>query len=149
MSTDTNSISSKLNDLLEKTYDAEKGFKQASEKVENTKLKTFFESKSAERYNFGHQLKAEIKGYGEDVEKGDSLTAKAHRTWIDMKAFFASDTDEAMLEEVIRGEKAAIQEYNEVLSETALPPTTLEVLTRHRDTIQKELAVLNNLETIS
>ncbi len=149
METYTESISEKLNDLLEKTYDAEKGFKQAAENVKETKLKTFFESKAAERYNFGHELKTEIKSFGQEVDKGDSLTSKAHRAWMDLKAFFSSDNDEAMLEEVIRGEKAAIEEYNEILAETALPPTTLEILTRQRDIIQKELAVISNLEHTS
>ncbi|NHF61019.1 PA2169 family four-helix-bundle protein [Flavobacteriaceae bacterium TP-CH-4] len=149
MSTYTETVSNKLNDLLEKTYDAEKGFKQAAENVENAALKDFFERKSSERYNFGHELKEEIRAFGQEVDKGDSLTSKAHRAWMDLKSFFSSDNAEAMLEEAMRGEKAAIEEYNDVLSETTLPPSTSQLLTRQRDTIQEGLAVISNLEHAS
>lgn len=142
-------ISSKLNELLEKTYDAEKGYKSAAKNSSDPKLVTFFETKSAERYNFGHQLKSEIKAFGKAPDTGDSITAKAHRNWMDLKAFFASDDTGAMLEEVIRGEKAALEEYNEVLANKALPPTTLEVLIRQRDIIQNGLSVISNLEHVS
>lgn len=142
-------ISSKLNELLEKTYDAEKGYKSAAENSSDSKLVAFFENKSTERYNFGHQLKSEIKAFGKEPDKGDSVTAKVHRTWMDLKAFFASDDTEAMLEEVIRGEKAALEEYNEILADAALPPTTLEILIRQRDIIQNGLSVISNLEHVS
>ena len=36
-------MSNKLNELLEKTYDAEKGFKEAAEKVKNPTIKEFFD----------------------------------------------------------------------------------------------------------
>ena len=42
MSTYTEEVGNKLNELLEKTYDAEKGFKKAAENTENPQLKAFF-----------------------------------------------------------------------------------------------------------
>ncbi len=77
MSTYTKDVSEKLNDLLEKTYDAEKGFKKAAENTEHKALKSYFQSKSKQRYDFGHELKTEIKSMGQEVDKGDSLTGKA------------------------------------------------------------------------
>ena len=67
MSTYTEKVSSKLNDLLEKTYDAEKGFKKAAENVKNEALKNYFSKKAQERYDFGHELKSEIKSFGQEV----------------------------------------------------------------------------------
>lgn len=124
MNTYTEKIGSKLNDLLEKTYDAEKGFKKAAENVESMTLKGYFQRKAQERYDFGHELKTEIKQFGQEVDKGDSFTSKVHRSWMDLKNFFATDSEEAMLEEAIKGEKAAIDEYEEVLRETSLPDST-------------------------
>ena len=43
---------SKLNDLLEKSYDAEKGFKKAQEHVDSSALKSFFGTKANERNSF-------------------------------------------------------------------------------------------------
>ena len=111
MGTYTENVGKKLNELLEKTYDAEKGFKKAAENVEHTALKTYFNQKAQERYNFGHELKSEIKAFNQDVDKGGSLTGKAHRAWMDVKSLFSSNDEESMLEEAIRGEKSAIEEY--------------------------------------
>ncbi len=104
----TEKMTNKLNELLEKNYDAEKGYKKAAEKVENTKLKQFFNEQAQKCYDFGHQLKTEIKNYGETPEKGGSATGTLHRTWMDIETAFSSNNEETILGEVQKGEKAAI-----------------------------------------
>jgi len=84
MATYTEQVGSKLNNLLEKTYDAEKGFKKAAENVQNSALKNYFNQKAQERYEFGHELKGEIKSFNQDVDKGGSLVGDAHRAWMDV-----------------------------------------------------------------
>tara|TARA_R110000868_G_scaffold28633_2_gene107194 strand:+ start:53045 stop:53494 length:450 start_codon:yes stop_codon:yes gene_type:complete len=149
MSTYTDTVGEKLNNLLEKTYDAEKGYKKAAENTDNTVLKSFFTRKSEQRYNFGHSLKNELSNFGQKIDKGGSLTGSAHRTWMDIKAFLSSDNDEAMLEEAIRGEKAAIEEYKDVLSETTLPPSTSTLLTQQMNQIELDLSKEKIMENIS
>ena len=149
MSTYTETIGNKLNTLLEKTYDAEKGFKKAAENTDHGPLKDYFQRKAQERYDFGHALKSEIRSFGQEVEKGDSLAGKAHRTWMDVKALFSSDDAESMLEEAIRGEKAAIEEYDDVLEDTSLPTTTASLLKTQRSHIQNGLNTIKRLEDIS
>ncbi|TDT46218.1 uncharacterized protein (TIGR02284 family) [Maribacter spongiicola] len=148
MSTYTEQVGEKLNELLEKTYDAEKGYKKAAENTEHEQLKSFFDSKARQRYDFGHELKAEIKSFGQEVDKGDSIAGTAHRAWMDVKALFSSDSAEAMLEEAIRGEKAAIEEYEEVLKETSLPSTTATILRSQKEAIQNGLSNIKMLESI-
>nr|WP_299169508.1 PA2169 family four-helix-bundle protein [uncultured Allomuricauda sp.] len=149
MSTYSEIIGNKLNDLLEKTYDAEKGFKKAAEHTENSYLKGFFDRKAQQRHNFGHELKTEIKSFGQEVDKGDSITSKAHRAWMDVKAMFATNSEEAMLEEAIRGEKAAVEEYKDVLKETTLPPSTELLLNKQRNAIEVGFNNIKTLEDIS
>ncbi|MBR9914403.1 MAG: PA2169 family four-helix-bundle protein [Algicola sp.] len=148
MSNYTEEVGNKLNELLEKTYDAEKGFKKAAENVEHSALKSYFNEKAQERYNFGHELKSEIKSFNQDVDKGGSLTGKAHRAWMDVKSLFSNDDEESMLEEAIRGEKAAIDEYSEVLKETSLPSTTKSILTSQKNTIENGLSNIKTLEDL-
>tara|TARA_R110002049_G_scaffold90303_2_gene226511 strand:- start:666 stop:1115 length:450 start_codon:yes stop_codon:yes gene_type:complete len=148
MSTYTENISNKLNDILEKTYDAEKGFKKAAENVNNPALKSYFKQKADERYNFGHQLKSEIKSFGEDVDKGGTLTGKVHRAWMDTKALFSTDNEESMLEEAIRGEKSAISEYDEVISESTLPQSTKSILISQKTQIENGLSRISSLEDL-
>jgi len=140
-------VANKLNELLEKNYDAEKGYKFAAEKVKNPQLQSFFNERAKERYDFGHELKSEIRSFGEAPEKGSSLAADAHRTWMNLKTSFSSDKEEAVLEEAIRGEKAAVEEYNEVLKDTSLPPSTGNILMKQRDSISSALNKVKAMET--
>jgi uncharacterized protein (TIGR02284 family) len=149
MSTYTEKISGKLNDLLEKTYDAEKGFKTAADHVNNKALKNYFIQKADERYSFGKTLKTEIKSFGEDVDKGSSLTGKAHRAWMDLKSVLASNNEEAMLEEAIRGEKAAISAYEEVIADHSIPSSTKSLLISQKTQLQKGLSRISTLEKLN
>ncbi|MBP0903162.1 PA2169 family four-helix-bundle protein [Mariniflexile gromovii] len=148
MSTYTETISKKLNDLLEKTYDAEKGFKKAADNTDNISLKKYFERKSTERKQFGYDLNNEIRSFGERGIESGSVTGAAHRTWMDIKALFSVDSDESMLEEAIRGEKAAAQEYKDVLNETSLPMSTHTLLLKQQDAIETDLRTIKNLEDL-
>lgn len=149
MSTYTEKVGKKLNELLERTYDAEKGFKKAADNVDNARLKNYFERKAQERYDFGHALKNEIRQFGQEVDKGDSLTGKAHRSWMNLKNLFSSDEEEAMLEEVQKGEKAAVEEYDDILSETNLPASTENLLKQQRQKIESGLANIKSMEDIA
>lgn len=149
MATYTEQVGNKLNNLLEKTYDAEKGFKKAAENVENNSLKSYFNQKAQERYEFGHELKGEIKSFNQDVDKGGSLVGDAHRAWMDVKKIFSSDNEESMLEEAIRGEKSSVEEYNEVLNEISLPLSTKNVLEKQKTTIENGLSNIKTLEDLS
>lgn len=142
-------MSNKLNELLERTYDAEKGFKQAAEKVDNKTIKDFFENRAKQRYNFGHELKTEINSFGQAPDKGGSTKGTLHRSWINFKSLFTSNNEEAMLEEVLRGEKEAIETYNDILHDKdfVLPPSTESLLMRHRNAIRETLETADIFET--
>ena len=57
---DNEKIVNILNELLTKNYDAERGYKEAAEKVQNISLKGYFENQSKNRYDFGHEIKSLI-----------------------------------------------------------------------------------------
>lgn len=143
------STESKLNDLLEKSYDAEKGFKKAAENVDSTPMKDFFKTKALERLDFRNELRQELKNNGCEINEDDgSITGSLHRTWMDAKALFASDNKEAMLEEVRNGEKAALSDYNDVLEDKQLPPTTTNILQKQRNAIESSYNKADYLEDI-
>ncbi|NAY92675.1 PA2169 family four-helix-bundle protein [Muricauda sp. JGD-17] len=141
-------ISNKLNELLERTYDAEKGFKQVADKADNEVIREFFEDRAKQRYDFGHELKKEIKAFGQNPDKGGSTKGTFHRRWIDFKSLFTSNDDEAILEEVKRGEKEAIETYNDLINDTnfVLPPSTENLLMRQRNMIRETLDTANIYE---
>ena len=142
-------IANNLNQLLEKNYDAEKGYKDAADKVQNTRMKLFLEEQAQLRYDFGHQIKSEIKAFDGEVDKGGSVKGSMHRAWMDLKSAVSSDKEENVMEEVQRGEQSAIEEYNEVINKSNLPATTKDVLTQQRDKIQQAQQSAKNWEIVS
>lgn len=134
-------VSKELNRLLEKTYDAEEGYKVAAEKVKNPAVHRFLNDKVQQRYNFGHELKDEIRQYGEVPEKGGSYKGDLHRSWMKLTSALSGNETERILEEVQRGESASLENYNAILGDDnlSLPPTTRNILTKQRDAIQAAL----------
>lgn len=144
-------ISDGLNNLLVKNYDAEKGFKLAMNKIDNPTINTFLKDRAAQCGKFAQELKSEILQYGELPEQDGSIKGDIHRAWMNLKAAVASNEQEQLLEEVERGEKASLEEYNEILYDkgVVLPPSTESMLKRHRDAIKSSLTVANIHERIA
>lgn len=139
-------VAGRLNDLLEKNYDTEKGYRSAAESVKDPGLKSFFNERAQERYDFGHELKSEIRNFGMSPEKGSSIKGDMQRTWMNLKTNLSSDKEEAVLEAMVRGEKAAVEEYNEVMEATEIPASTKNILMKQRNAITAALNELKSLE---
>ncbi|MFD1017314.1 ferritin-like domain-containing protein [Winogradskyella rapida] len=129
-------ISNQLNELLEKNYDAEKGYLNAADNVESKNLKIFFKRRASERSEFAKELRTEILQYGEIPEDSGSFKGAVHRNWMSLKSTFSSNNEEAILEEALRGEKASLEEYNDLIKEPNLPPSIDALLLKHKNAIQ-------------
>ena len=134
-----------LEEILEKNRDAEKGYKKAAENADGAALRSYFERKSSERANFCNELKSEMATAYADFDEDGTFTGTMHRAWMDIKNFFSSDSDEAMLEEAIRGDKAAFEEYEDVLNDNTLPTRIASII---RDQKMKIRTDLNNIKTL-
>ncbi|HJS01512.1 MAG TPA: PA2169 family four-helix-bundle protein [Flavobacterium sp.] len=142
-------LNTKLNNLLERIHDGEKGFKKASSHTEHLFLKRFFERKSKERQIFSNELNTVISTHDVDDDSG-TVAGAAHRTWMDIKALFSFDNDESMLEEAIKGEKVLLEEYDNLLIENTLPmPMGIRaVLLKHKEAIENDLTAIKRLEDL-
>lgn len=129
-------ISNKLNELLIKNYDAEKGYLNAMENVDSPELKMFFKRRATERSQFAKELRTEILRYGEIPEDSGSFKGAMHRNWMSLKSLFTSNDEEAILEEAIRGEEASLEEYKEILNDRTLPPSIDSLLIKQKNAIQ-------------
>lgn len=132
-------ISNKLNELLIKNLDAEKGYLNAAENVDSPTLKIFFKRMSTQRSEFAKEIKEEILRYGEEPKDSGSFKGLVHRNWMTLKSLFSSNDEEAILEETIRGEEASIAEYYEILKDRNLPPSIDALLYKQRKAIQSAL----------
>lgn len=148
MNKDIKEIEDNLNDIIQKNEDAIKGYEKAAEITENIGLQTYFRNKAKERQLFLVELKAATPALKTRDKIEGSTTGTLHRTWMDIKAFFSGDDAEAMLEEAIRGDKAAIDEYNEVLADTHLPPSVATIIRKQRDWLMQDLEKNKTLEDL-
>lgn len=138
-----------LQGLLEKNYDAEKGFKKALENAKDTSLKSFLKHQAVTRNRFATELDNEIRGLNEKPKESGSTTGSLHRTWIDVKTAFTGSDDEAVLEECIRGEKASLEEYEETLKDNRFPPQIQSVLNNQLSEIRNTVSQVKRLEDIA
>lgn len=112
--TDINKESiSLLNDLIETSKDGEKGFQTSAEDIKTPTIKAFFVSRSAEVAASVRELQAEVRALGGDPETSSSVSGTLHRAWVDLKSTLTGKSDEAVLNEVERGEDVALKAYKE------------------------------------
>lgn len=149
MNNDVKKVQKRLLEVIDKNEDAIKGFQKAVENSKEVSTKTYFSGRIENRKRFLKQLKnaSPELSLGNEEIKG-TTTGAAHRTWMDVKAFFANDNDEVMLQEAVKGDKSAIEEYNEVLGESQVPRRVKEILREQRDAIQNDLETSEILEEL-
>ncbi len=138
-----------LQGLLEKNYDAEKGFKNAVNNANDKNLKEFLKNQSARRQRFATELDKEIRSLNEEPKESGSTTGDLHRSWMDFKSSITGSNDEAVLEECIRGEKASEKEYRESIKQNHFPPHIESVLNNHLNQIQTTLSKVKTLESLA
>lgn len=139
-----------LTNLLEKNYDAEKGYKKAMQHTSNPDLKNFLKNQAVQRNHFATEIDKYIHQLNEhpkDNNKGSTL-GTIHRFWIDVKSSWGKKNDESILEECIRGEKASLREYEDKLDKNILNPDIKLVLENHRDKILKTVKQIKLLEDL-
>ncbi len=139
-----------LNNLLEKTYDAQRGYANAAEITEHVQLKRWFAQQGARRTEYAASLAGEMKNMNQEPETDGSFKGDMHRGWMNIKAALSFNKDDAILEECIVGEKKAIEEYKQVLEhQSELPPTIVSILEAQKDEIQSTVNTIRRLEDIA
>jgi len=149
MGTDKEKLSKQIREILEKNEDAVKGYEKAAEISESEKITKYFNKKAKERLSFIAALRGcfpELDLGNELVEGSDAGTF--HRSWMSVKAFFAGDSDEAMLEEAINGDKAALEEYETLIDEILLPAPAAKIILQQMTWIKRDLEEVKSIEEV-
>lgn len=138
-----------LQELLEKNYDAEKGYKKVLEEADSKNLKDFLKKQAVMRNRFATEIHKAIRALNAEPKEKGSATGDLHRTWIDIKTVFTKNDDEAVLEECLRGEKASLKEYEDRLKKTAFSPETKAMLEKHLQEIRTTVSEIQHLEDLA
>lgn len=140
-----------LNDLLNITNDRIAGFAKVADKVwENySELRPAYDNMVAESWDMKQDLVDLITSKGGNPDDTTSVSGAFHRAWIDVKNTFASDKDESTLENVVFGEKAAIDAYQDALDSGDLCPESTAVVSNQLQQLKASYSKFKVLEKIS
>ncbi len=133
---DTDDVVDVLNDLIECCRDGEYGFNLCAEHVQNPELKQRLAQHADECRSAARELMDCIRRLGGDVDDGGSMMGSMHRGWVSVKGTLAGYSDRAMLEEVERGEDAALARYHKALDEK-LPSDVHALVQRQADGVKR------------
>lgn len=142
---DYENLRESLNDLIQRTEDAEKGFKMMYTKANRAGLMDWMNKYKDERSAFQSVLEKELQNYGGRPDEDTTFLGKIHRAWADMKISATDDNYSAILDECIRGEEQLLKDYTKVIEDVDMPGTTRSILTAQREIIQESLNTLEAL----
>lgn len=119
-----------LNDLLNITNDRIEGFSKVEDKVWDTysPLKGDYDNMVSQSQTMKSELVSLIREKGGEPDNTTSAAGALHRTWIDVKNSFSGDKSESTLENVVFGENAAIDAYQDALDSGDLTPESSKIV---------------------
>ncbi|WP_051882157.1 PA2169 family four-helix-bundle protein [Chryseobacterium soli] len=137
-----------LNDLLNITNDRIEGFSKVEDKVWDTHsaLKNDYDQMVSQSQVMKTDLIQLINQKGGQADNTTSTAGALHRAWIDVKNAFAGDKDESTLENVVFGEKGAIDAYQDALDSGDLCPESARLVSDQLHHLKSSYSKFENLE---
>jgi len=139
-----------LNDLLNITNDRIQGFSKVEDKVWDTysPLKNDYDQMVNQSQVMKSELVDLIREKGGEPDDTGSTAGALHRTWIDVKNSFAGDKAESTLENVVYGENAAIDAYQNALDSGDLCPQSAKIVSDQLHHLKSSYSKFNTLNDI-
>jgi uncharacterized protein (TIGR02284 family) len=118
-----------LNTLITTTIDSANGFERSAEDADAGRFQQMFREFAAERRQVVAQLQDTVRSLGGTPNDDGSLKADLHRRWVDLRAAISGGgNDQAVIEEVERGEDYLKAKYDAALADTSLSQTALTAI---------------------
>lgn len=145
---DNNKTVAALNDLLNITNDRIQGFSKVEEKVwdDYSYLKNDYDQMVRESQTMKADLIGLITERGGEADNTSTTAGALHRTWIDLKNSFTGDNAESTLENVVFGEQAAINSYQEALQSGDLCTKSTVVVADQLEQLKSSYSKFDRLE---
>ena len=128
-------LASTLHHLIERCKDGAKGYKTASEDIEDKDLKDLFLKYSVQRDSMITELQDILARRGALDDESSSIEGTVHRAWIDIKSALTSRDRVRVLEECERGEDYAVKAYQEALDKD-LPGEVKAIIQQQYDDVK-------------
>ena len=102
--TDRQDEISTLNTLIATLIDSITGYEDAAANSEGGRFAQLFRERAGERQRVVEDLRAEVRRLGGNPEDDGSFMGKTHQRFLDLKAAITGRDDQAIINEVERGE---------------------------------------------
>jgi uncharacterized protein (TIGR02284 family) len=125
---DKKHILNALEDLIEVCRDGQNGYRDGSEHVKNSELKTLLSEVSLERAKFAGDLESEAIRFGKsDVDRSGSTMGAIQRGWTNLKASLGGG-DDAILSSMESGDNFAKDHFDKYINDNELPNEILGMI---------------------
>lgn len=135
-----------LKQVLTRLVDSADGYEEAVSSAKDGRLGDFIRARAAERRRFVGDVRQMMDAHGAEPASNGSILASAHRMFSNIRASLGKD--QALIEEMVRGERNLLQAYDKALETWRGITAVEEVLTRHRGAVSREIDQLQAMEAV-
>ena len=117
-----------LNTLIATTIDSVTGYEDSAKNIENERFREIFRGRADERQQVVEELRSEVRRLGGDPEESGSFLGKAHQRFEDLKAAVTGRDEQAIINEVERGEDYLKEKWQAALQSGNLNGETHDIV---------------------
>lgn len=128
--TDRKDEISTLNSLIETLIDSITGYEDAASNSEAGRFQELFRERANERQRVVEDLRSEVRRLGGEPEADGSFMGKTHQRFLDLKAAITGRDDQAIINEVERGEDYLKEKFETALSSGDLSGESRSIVER-------------------
>ena len=121
---------STLNTLIATTIDSVTGYENSAKDIDNQRFAEIFRQRADERQQVVEDLRNEVRRLGGDPEDSGSFMGKTHQRFEDLKAAITGQDEQAVINEVERGEDYLKEKFETALNSDALSGEARSVVER-------------------
>ena len=134
-STDNTGLAT-LETLTTTLLDSVNGYRDAAQNAEGSRFQKIFRSYADERSRTAEEMRTEITRLGGDAPDDGSFLGATHQRFLDLKATVTGRDDQAIVNEVERGEDYLKEKFETALK-ADLAPETRAIIERAYQSVRK------------
>jgi len=126
-----------LETLTTTLIDSINGYKDAASNAESSQFQQLFRSMADDRSQVVEDLRSEIRRLGGNPPDDGSFLGSTHQRFLDLKAAVTGRDDQAIINEVERGEDYLKEKFETALNGQDLPPESRSVIERAYQSVRQ------------
>jgi uncharacterized protein (TIGR02284 family) len=126
-----------LGTLSSTLTDSIKGYREAADHSEASHLKQLFREMAEERSSVADELRKEVTRLGGEADTDGSTAGYLHQRFLDLKAAITGHDDQAIVNEVERGEDYLKEKFEAALANESLTGQSRQVVDRIFQSVRK------------